>query len=181
MPFADGLTPKKALPVSLRHVPASSFEMLGQTQTADNSSSYSYIVDFGKNFQGHLNLSFSSGQPGQEVTVQLGEQRLANGSVKYHMESNNVYSYRWTLSGGLETVVPHEYCEFRWAEISGAPEPPSHDRVSGWIVHYPFDGDLNEGPALTQRVPMSTPTNPLGLTVFSSAVEPLNQVGVPDV
>ena len=167
--------------MSLRHIPASSFEILEHTLKADNSSSYTYIVDFGKNFQGHLNLSFSSGQPGQEVFVRLGEQLLANGSVKYHMESRNVYLYRWTLGGGMETVVPHEYCEFRWAEVSGAPEPPSHERVSGWIAHYPFDGDLNEGPVLTQRVPLSTPTNPLGLTVFSSAVEPLNQVCTADV
>lgn len=40
--------------------------------------------------------------------------------------------------------MPHEYCEFRWAEVIGAPEPPEHQRVAGWQVHYPFDGRVEE-------------------------------------
>ena len=145
--FAEGLAPKRAYPVSLRPIPASSFALL----PPNTPSTYRYVIDFGHNFQGHVNISFASGAPGQRVVVRLGEQLLTNGSVKWVSESKNVWNEVWTLrgDGARETYVPHEYAEFRWAEIIGAPELPTPERVNGWQVHYPFDGELNENGLVT--------------------------------
>ena len=146
-PFADGLAAKRAIPVSLRTIRAHSFTTL----PPPSPMSYRYVIDFGRNIQGHVNISFVRGKRGQQVVVRLGEQLLANGSVKWVSESGNRWSDVWTLRGGgdergaqLETYVPHEYAEFRWAEVIGAPDPPAHERLGGWQVHYAFDGELNE-------------------------------------
>ena len=82
---------------------------------------------------------------------------LQNGSVRFHSYTENVWESTLTLKGGgLETYVPHEYAEFRWAELIGAPEPPTHDMIHGWQVHYAFDGELNED-GLVIQPPMSPP------------------------
>ena len=86
---------------------------------------------------GHVNISFGSGRAGQKVNVSLGEQRTATG-VRSHAESNNVWLDTWTLAHGENQFVPHEYAEFRFAELSGAPEPPSAELVRGWQVVHPF-------------------------------------------
>jgi hypothetical protein len=44
----------------------------------------------GKNFQGHVNISFASGAAGQRVNVSLGEQRTAAGVVDA-AESHNLW------------------------------------------------------------------------------------------
>jgi hypothetical protein len=112
--------------------------------------------------------------------VRLGEQLLTNGSVKFQAESGNRWEEQWTLSGKPgENFVPHEYSEFRWAEVIGAPEPPTHAMISGWQVRYPFNAVLNEvPPAVTsERTPRQTPnTSAAGLTVFSSNSAALDQV-----
>ena len=210
--FASGLAAKEALPVSLRNIAAKSFHILTSPDAArsDASSSgggatFRYVVDFGRNFQGHVNISFGTGtgtgtgggggSGGQNVIVRLGEQLLVNGSVKYLAESNNHWEDVWTLSGGLgkrgtvggktESFVPHEYSEFRWAEVIGAPEPPSHATVRGWQVHYPFDGNLNEEPAAAAAAATAAAagrdgeTPMAGLTVFTSSATRPNGTGGP--
>jgi hypothetical protein len=182
-PFNAALAAKEALPVSLRSIRAASFEILSKTTDSVGAESYHYIIDFGKNFQGHVNISFQSGQSGQQVVVSLGEQRTADGVVS-HAESNNVWIDTWTLAGGNSTdsFVPHEYAEFRWAEVKGAPEPPSHARVAGWMVHYPFDGfvePLDDGKMHVDLTyaPNSLSSQPSrGLTSFNSSVPELDQV-----
>ena len=155
--FADGLAAKEALPITLRTIPAASFTILEQTVDESGDPLYHYVIDYGKNFQGHVNISFVAGKAGQQVTVALGEQLKPDGTVPVRAESGNHWFDTWTLMGtassgssgggsgsGSDPFVPHEYCEFRWAEVTGAPEPPSHSSIFGWQVHYPFDGQLNE-------------------------------------
>jgi hypothetical protein len=115
--------------------------------------------------------------------VSLGEQRTASGVVS-HAESNNVWVDTWTLAGEDTTdgFVPHEYAEFRWAEVQGAPEPPSHATVAGWMVHYPFDGfieplDDNGMHLDLAREPKCLSDQPTrGLTSFNSSVPELDKV-----
>lgn len=161
--FADGVAAKRAMPVALRDVAAVRFDALPSP-----AGSFRYVVDFGRELQGHVNISFASGAAGREVVVRLGEQLLANGSVRWQSLTHNQWSDTWTLAAGEQSFVPHEYCEFRWAEVIGAPEPPTPARVRGWAVHYPFDGELGEGGATTTGV--------RGLTEFSSSDPGINAV-----
>ena len=118
-----------------------------------------------------------------QVTVALGEQIRADGTVPPHAESNNHWLDTWTLAlpgahgaGTTQTFVPHEYCEFRWAEVTGAPEPPSHARIAGWQAHYPFDGELNEGGAAAPVLLTAGDDDASGLSVFQSSDDSLQQV-----
>ena len=81
------------------------FTVFPATVDAHGAPSYRYLIDYGKNLQGHVNISFGSSRAGQTVVVRLGEQLQSNGSVKYQMESNNLYSDTWTLSGTTDTFV----------------------------------------------------------------------------
>ena len=78
----------------------------------------------------------------------------------------------------LTYCLEYRYAEFRWAEVIGAPEPPTHQTISGWQVHYPFDAVLNEEPAVTsERSPQkTTQKQPAeGLSVFGSSSKELDQ------
>jgi hypothetical protein len=101
-PFARMVGPKRAIPVSLRAIPAASFTMLPPA----TPMTYRYIIDYGRNFQGHVNLSFGSANivPGHQVIVRLGEQLLTNGSVKWVSESTNRWNDVWTLRGGSRNL-----------------------------------------------------------------------------
>ena len=170
---------KEALPVALRSLPATKFSILPPSapSAVSGPETHRYVIDYGRNFQGHVNISFASGAAGQQVTVRLGEQLLTNGSVKFHAESNNQWEDQWTLSGQPgENFVPHEYSEFRWAEVIGAPEPPTHAMISAWQVHYPFNADLNEEPPLVTRGRAFAPNAEGGLSAFSSSSKALDQV-----
>ena len=69
-PFADGLAAKEALPITLRPIQAASFRMLDESLDGSGNTLYHYLIDYGRNFQGHVNISFASGKPGQQVHVQ---------------------------------------------------------------------------------------------------------------
>ena len=63
------------------------------------------------------------------------------------------------------------------AEVKGAPEPPTHARVCGWQVHYPFDAELNEHGLVIQPAlnAVDAEENP-GLTTFDSSSADLDSV-----
>ena len=139
--FGQPLLPRHAPPVVLDSVAAMTITPLPSAEQA--STSFRYVVDFGRNFQGHVNVSFAApSEAGRVVTVRLGEQLNGDGSVRYNMLTGNVYEFNWTLAnvsaGTLQTFVPHEYCVFRYAEVVNAPEEPSASRIGGWSVHYPL-------------------------------------------
>jgi len=94
----------------------------------------------------------SSGSESESGCVSLGLLPLTTDGYRW--------AANWTLGAGEcgecargcdecvvtedQTFVPHEYLEFRFADILGAPEPPTFERVRGWLVRYPFDGQMND-------------------------------------
>jgi hypothetical protein len=121
--YADGIAAKEALPITLRAIPAASFHILQvMPDIRSGGLVYTYVIDFGKNFQGHVNISFATGTAGQQVSVHLGEQLNPDGTVPTCAESGNHWVDVWTLSGSgsaADNFVPHEYAEFRWAMVTG--------------------------------------------------------------
>ena len=79
-----------------------------------------------------------------------------------HEDVLNNWTASWVLRGGgggssssgsgsgsddaqqRQHVETHEYVVMRYAEIIGAPEPPTSASVRGWAVQYPFDGQTAE-------------------------------------
>ena len=135
--FADGAFAREALPVALLDVEAASF-----TALAGAGGGHHYLIDFGRELQGGLNVTFSGAAAvagaGTTVTVRLGEQLLSNGTgVLFHALSGNTWESNWTIggTGGAESFVPHEYAEFRYAR-SSARRTPTKALVRGWAVRY---------------------------------------------
>ena len=63
------------------------------------------------------------------------------------------------------------------AEVKGAPEPPTHARVCGWQVHYPFDAELNEHGLVIQPPLNAEDAREIpGLTMFNSSSAGLDSV-----
>ena len=76
-----------------------------------------YLIDFGLEMQGGVNISFTHAKAGQKVRVKLSEELLPNGHIKVPMRTGNDFEDAWTLRDGPQTVMQHEYMEFRYAEI----------------------------------------------------------------
>eukprot|EP01043_Picozoa_sp_COSAG02_P035702 COSAG02_NODE_2574_length_8500_cov_21.668254_3_plen_559_part_00 len=76
-----------------------------------------YLIDFGLEMQGGVNITFSNAEAGQKVRVKLSEELLPNGQIKVPMRTTNDFDDTWTLRDGPQTVMQHEYMEFRYAEI----------------------------------------------------------------
>ncbi|KAH8071922.1 hypothetical protein JL721_3825 [Aureococcus anophagefferens] len=90
--------------------------------------SYRYVVDLGAELQGGvlLRVPAHDRRRAADVVVRLGEARLPDGSVEFHMTTGNDYEERWApYEDGSESVfdMGHEYREFRWAEVANSPAP----------------------------------------------------------
>ena len=80
------------------------------------------VFDLGREIQGGVNLIFPPDTPaGAAYTLQLGEELLDDGTVKYEMRTGNNYTATLTSrGGGGPMLVMHEYAEFRYAQVAVA-------------------------------------------------------------
>jgi hypothetical protein len=158
--FADGMAVKRALPVMLRSISPSRFIVRevgavrgggsGRAGGTPCASDHHYIIDFGRVFQGGIDITFNRGMDGQSVVVRFAEHMFRNGSLEsvvYHQPTGpktkivNRWVETWTLADGQQVISTHEYTELRYVEIVGAPEPPKMENVRAWQVYYPFSSE----------------------------------------
>lgn len=92
--------------------------------------------DFGAHYVGTLEAS-ASGKNGDTVTLRFGQEKDADGRVRYHTRSGCDYEEEWILSGGKDLLDEYDYKSFRYAEIE-APEDCDIGSVSLLARHYPF-------------------------------------------
>lgn len=84
--FADGLAIKEPMPLTLRQqLPLRFLNITSRSDSDRSGALWSYIVDFGCNVQGGLNISFSTPAVGRVVEVRTGEVLCPNGSVAYYI------------------------------------------------------------------------------------------------
>ncbi|MBN1421929.1 MAG: family 78 glycoside hydrolase catalytic domain [Planctomycetes bacterium] len=98
-----------------------------------------YAIDFGTEVTGTLGLRVT-GPAGHRIEIRHGEERGADGRVRYKMRANCEYRDTWILRGVPdERIQLFDYKGFRYAEILDAPSPLDRDAV--WVRrrHYPFD------------------------------------------
>ena len=77
--------------------------------TTAASGTTRYLVDFGRELQGGLNVTFQDGVAGARVAVGLSEELLEDGGLKVPMRTGNNFTDVWTLSDGAQSVSQHEY------------------------------------------------------------------------
>lgn len=136
---------------------------VGCSKNGSGTTTYSYLVDYGQEFMGGVNISFiGSIPPNSTVLIQLGEELLPNGQVKVPTRADENYTSRWTLvpvSSSNDNnynneenynstaspnanigLVQHEFIQFRFAQIIGSPVPLTMNNIQAWVVQHPFLG-----------------------------------------
>ena len=175
-PFVLPLRNKPSRPISVWTRQAA--KVTAHAGTAEAPCNNCYIMDFGLEMQGGVNLTFSADTiAGHVVTVLLSEELRADGTPLVPMLTRNNFTYVWTLRQGAQSVSAHEYVEFRYAIVLNAPEPLTPAAAGAWVVRYPHSDEeqdsYGDAPALPLRSPLRRPA---ALAAFSSDSVDLNAV-----
>jgi hypothetical protein len=180
-PFEQPLYVEAAPPPDMLWRAACSVRQLGARQ----------VVDFGQQLNGGVNLSFvgatGAWPAGTQVGVQLGEELLSDGSVLVPARSSVNYSAVFTLdaagSANNMWLSPHEFSQFRYAQVIGAPVALTPDTALAWVLQH-AGGNPFAAPACARSLPFvaapapPAPTPPLtgAFAAFSSSSAALDEV-----
>jgi alpha-L-rhamnosidase len=110
----------------------------------------SYVVDFGQNFSGHVQLRVR-GDAGSAITMRYGEQLHADGTIS--VASIDHFMTKTTppqpfqsdtyicKGGGAEEIWEQRfsYSGFRYAQVTGFPATPTTDNFRGRFAHTDFE------------------------------------------
>ncbi|WP_053386210.1 family 78 glycoside hydrolase catalytic domain [Leucobacter japonicus] len=100
-----------------------------------------YFVDFGRTWVGGVRYDIANGVSGAKVDIRFGEVPSAENTVKYQLNTGNVYQDIATLTDGQQTLETWGMRVFRYVEIVGAPEPVTVENLSALALVYPFDAE----------------------------------------
>ena len=140
----------------------------------------SYLVDFGQEFSGGVNLSFPvlASTGGWRVTVTLAETVHNSTSIYAPSQANQLYRSVWTLAGTSDTasnnhaIMQHEMIQFRFALIENAPSAVTGEQVRAWVVQHAVGGTGHnpyEYCAASQAVVQLGPASPHSATTWTSS------------
>eukprot|EP00039_Didymoeca_costata_P011354 m.159020 g.159020 ORF g.159020 m.159020 type:complete len:742 (+) comp15145_c0_seq4:511-2736(+) len=114
------------------------------TPTYDSDDIHVF-VDYVREFQGGIILDVNDGSPGTVLQFITGELLMPNGTYDNSTESrisgDNTwgYEFNWTLRGGAQTIIQHEYMLFRYVAvklIKGS--MPKNMSFKSWAVRYEY-------------------------------------------
>lgn len=95
-----------------------------------------YLLDFGVTQVGGLRLTLD-GAAGEKVRILSGEVLSGPGSVRYRLSAGDTYDDTWTLRAGQQTLQYWGYRVFRYAEVTGAPQPLTAANAAALALVYP--------------------------------------------
>ncbi|KAA6465063.1 rhamnosidase [Acidobacteria bacterium AB60] len=114
-----------------------------------------YIFDFGQNLAGVERLRVS-GPKGTSVRVRFAEILNDDGTLYTENLRTAKATDTFVLSGnGVETFTPQfTFHGFRYAEITGLPQPPASDALTALVMHTeaPFAAQLTTGSKLINQL-----------------------------
>ena len=109
-----------------------------------------WLVDFGKNLTGWVEVNLSGVKTGQKITMEFADFFLEDGSLKIHNQQD-IY-----IAGPKERQSfrnRFNYHGFRYMTIKGLREKPAMDSVKAYLIHTDYriassfkssDQDLNK-------------------------------------
>ena len=176
-PFVLPLTNRPARPVAVFARTAMSV-----THWTNESCVNCYLIDYGRELQGGVNLTFDCTapgcSPGHQVTLLLSEELTRAGKPLVPMHTGNNFSSVWSLGAGAQAgVMQHEYDEFRYALVINAPHAMTRANANAWVLRGLTSDDpadqYGDTPTLS---PASLHRRPTAIATFASDLAPLNQV-----
>ena len=142
-----------------------------------------YLIDYGRELQGGVNLTFECGAPdsgctpGHRVTLLLSESLTSTGSPQVPMPTGNNFTSVWDLgTGSNQGVMQHEYDEFRYALVVNAPPSFTADNARAWVLRGLASDDPADQYGDTPMLPASALRRPTALATFASDHRDLNRV-----
>ena len=111
-----------------------------------------YLLDFGVTQVGGLRLTLD-GTAGEKVRILSGEVLSGPDSVRYKLSTGDTYADTWTLRAGQQVLQYWGYRVFRYAEVTGAPQPLTAANTAALALVYP------DQPARSAMTTSSAPLN----------------------
>ena len=111
-----------------------------------------YLLDFGVTQVGGLRLTLDA-TAGEKVQIRSGEVLSGPDAVQYKLSAGDDYDDTWTLRAGEQTLQYWGYRVFRYAEVTGAPQPLTAANTAALALVYP------DQPSLSALSTSSAPLN----------------------
>lgn len=111
---------------------------------AYQNESGNVVVDLGKEIVGGLKVDIDIASA-QEITVHMGEEMNADGTVRWQLTAVPDYEDYWTLISGVNSFETATMRNFRYVELIGLDSETaaniieSPNSVSGWAIQQSFD------------------------------------------
>ncbi len=97
-----------------------------------------YIIDFGRNVSGSLELAASEAAL---VEIRLGEELLPYGGVRFQMRTGNCYQEGWRFPEGGARLRNFGLRSFRYAELVDYPGELLAGNIAAQALNSPFEDD----------------------------------------
>lgn len=97
-----------------------------------------YVIDLGAEIVGGIRLEIDTPRE-CTVNVRFGEQLNPDGTVKYRMNTGNIYTETWHLRAGKQTLETLDMMTYRYVQIEDCPVAVTPEMVTGLELRAPFD------------------------------------------
>ena len=129
--------------------PYTSENVLRETSNESNKKVYintsgNLVVDLGKEIIGGMQVNIESDAK-QSVTVHMGEEMNADGTVKWQLSASPKYEDTWVLKEGTNNFETATMRNFRYVELIGLDDATKKsivenpDSIMGWAIRQAFD------------------------------------------
>ena len=154
---------------------------LSVTSWTNESCTQCFLIDFGRELQGGVNLTFECSPPscsdGHQVTLLLSEELTPTRKPLVPMHTGNNFTSVWSLKAGTQdSVMQHEYDEFRYALVVNSPHPMTATNAKAWVLRGMTSDDPTDQYGDVPTLAPSVHRRPTAVARFSSDSGALNQV-----
>ena len=101
-----------------------------------------YVIDLGQEIVGSFGLSLSV-PAACDVELYFGERLNPDGTVRYQMNTGNVYRENWRLRQGAQDLENYDLLCYRYVQISGCPVPITPDMVRPVEIRCDFEDEAS--------------------------------------
>ncbi|MDY5986047.1 MAG: family 78 glycoside hydrolase catalytic domain [Lachnoclostridium sp.] len=110
-------------------------------QSVEKQADGSWLVDFGSEIVGGIELNISSG--GGAITLEYGEELDESGNAKYKLSTGNVYQETWTLRSGWQKVSGIGMKTFRYVTVRNCADNIGTDNIMGLTIRQEFEDEAS--------------------------------------
>ncbi len=107
-------------------------------ETVTKLGDQTFVTDLGAEIVGGVRFEVDVPQE-CTVNVRFGEQLNPDGTVKYRMNTGNVYTETWHLRAGKQMIETVDLMTYRYVQIDHCPVPVTPEMVTGLQLRAPFD------------------------------------------